>query len=685
MTFILLLSAIVFLESIHVLIAVSFLVKSFPLHSTLTPIILPEYSDHIILERDLSLYRLLVLFVIGIQGVVLWVWRKRLGDQRFIDVCCHWCIGLFIFTAMLLWWILSDLDHLQWPLILILIGAGHIGIWKRRAITAWWFRHHLDILVLKSLDIVVPVAIGAVLFIVDGQGAVAQIFVSDRFHHMDSFIAAPGWAAMSGLKLHVDTFSQYGLGMPFILGGLAQVAGGFDYVHILKVLVGMGILYFVIYYVFLRIWFKCALTATVGILLALKWHVFWPGASDFFIWKYPSATMVRYFFDGLFFICLMLHARHGRRLFLAGAALVNGLAIFYVSDTGIYLFLALVSYWFIHLLYASFSQGRLTLGREKVLDGLLLAVPLMTAFVLMFFVTGPAVLSGAFWKNFTEYIQLALGCFEALGIFWSFRPEYAGEFILGGAMLLVYLLTFAAVGSLAVLGKINKEKLILIPLCIYGLCTYQYFVFRSIPSNLYVVVIPFVSLTCYLFLLFLDTWFPAFRRRVLVFTVLVLAVMLAVSPAYLRYPNIFHGVNFTEQKQALQQRLDVHEDVRMIQSLTQSSDKVALISDHETAFLMRAKRKPFFYYPFLVDSRDLQMLDFGGMNIYTVIQLERVLRQLKEQHPQQVFISKKYILGELPEAYYIKFTALRAVVDYLRAHYDPAAEGRYLMALKRKL
>jgi len=594
------------------------------LTSPLTANILPEYASHIAVEWDLTLYKIFILSAILAQVIGYVFLRNKLVS-------------------------VSDGSIQQLP---------HADISSK---DPWFY---------KAVDVLVPILIVMSLWITDFPGAIAQLYKSDRLHHMDTFVGAPGWAAVSGSRLYDQTFSQYGYGMPHVLGKLATILGGFNYEHLLMVIISVAILYGIIFYFFLKAWLNSRWAAILGLLLVFKWHLFWPEPADFFVWKYPSATLVRYFFDIVVFLMIMLHAQNGRKRWIVLAALTNLLAFYYVNDSGLYLWVALVAYWSSYL-YVTGSW-------KKIYHWALVALPL--------FIVIPAYLNKPFWMNMTEYIQLALGYFEPMKIEHVMKMVNFWPLALGTSMVVTYCMTLLIVGTLCFLRRINTARLVLIPLCCYGLCTFQYFIFRSAPANIFVVVIPFVIIAVYLFCLALQHFFPAQKNKVLIFSCVMVFGCLIFSNAWARYPNIFNRQKaiFDTVKNEQQQRLDIEADAHLIQAWSKPGDRVALLSSFEALLLMTANRKPYFYYFPLITPGEFYMLDFYGMKVYTKSMFQRLMGQLSNDPPPYLFVESKFVSGALPSVYYERSPSFLALISQIRAHYAPIAQGKYLLVLQYK-
>jgi len=303
-----------------------------------------------------------------------------------------------------------------------------------------------------SSDALVPITVFLILFIPKTQDVIAKLLSIDRLNHFDTFLGAPGWAAFSGLKLNVDIFSQYGLGMPIILSRMVGLLGRFDHANILTVFVGIAIVYYIIYYIFLRVWLRSIVLALIGLMLAMKIHMFSPDATEYLIWKHPSTSVVRYFFDGLFFLLLVFHNRNiEKKIYLFGIALLNGIALFYILDTGIYLLITAYAYLVMTLIVPAYREKMYKQIKDYALLIVYVLLPLVLDFLLTLSYAGKAALSSGFWLNMKEYVDLAMGGFDGLPIYWGLGEGLFSSFFFGVVILLTYLVTISVWGSLLLL------------------------------------------------------------------------------------------------------------------------------------------------------------------------------------------------------------------------------------------
>ena len=143
-----------------------------------------------------------------------------------------------------------------------------------------------------------------------------------------------GWAYLNGQMPYIGVISQYGVGVVGVLSRIASLFGGFDYLPVLKMIITFVIGYYMLLYVFLRYWLGSTTLALAGFFAAFRLQMFHYGVSPL-CWTYPSTTPVRFGLDIVWLGLLLAHLRTGRMVFLAAAALCSGVALYYMTSTGI--------------------------------------------------------------------------------------------------------------------------------------------------------------------------------------------------------------------------------------------------------------------------------------------------------------------------------------------------------------
>ena len=649
-------------------------------------------------EREMFFYRVAVLSVLLLQTAAVLLFRRRLPDPELTPRLRRYIFAEAGLLAVLLLVafkleVYGPVRFLQVLFVIVLVCCF--------ALKALWplLSRHLFITdagrVLGRVPVPVrtwlghALAVSAIFFILYVPPDVALSCITDNYIHLDSFIMSPGWASLKGHILNVDTISAYGVGMPAVLARLTWLCGGFHYTSVLGVLMGVGILYFIISYWALYTWFRNALLAFLAVLVMIKLHLFSHGP-EHFIWQTPSATILRYFWDSIFFLLLINHVQTGFRRFLWGAGLCAGAALCYLTDSGIYLLIAFYTYLLMIMFFPS-CRERFFQGRKSLMYNLVLfLVPLGCLAAGMPLLVGGAVLSSEFWRNTGEMMQLFIGGFGPLPMDTALEKQQFFNFFFSLIIPLGYVMTGIFVAAMVFVRAAHPRNILAVIWSVYGLGVYHYYVCRSGPTSFYAVVVPFVMVLAYWVYTLLQL-FPLKRRRALLTGGLIIWVLLMMTDlSFINYPRLLNvsGTSYRKRLETFAARRAEQfissRDVELIRRMTGPDDKVCLLSAWETAFLIQADRRPFFYYFRLITPRAMDQLDFGGTDLITMERVQKTLRQFEEEKPEYVFIETKLFAAEIPAIYYAHYQDLYLLVQYLREHYIPVAQGKYLLALKRK-
>ncbi|MFA5260419.1 MAG: hypothetical protein WC450_04250 [Candidatus Omnitrophota bacterium] len=348
------LTVITVVLGLQALVMLAFAFHFIPLSEDVSFTVLGPYKNLFLPEREMFLYRVFVFSVIILQSAAVFRFRRGLScPDLALPLRRYACAETGLLAVLLLLAfklaVYGPVRFLQIFFIFILLCC--IGI------KACWplFSRRLSGAGTARIFARIPpagrvlghaVAVLSIFLIVYVPPDVALTCVTDHYIHLDSFLMSPGWASLKGHVLNLDTISAYGVGMPALLARLARLFGGFQYASALGVLMGAAIVYFAVSYWALCVWFRNALLAFLAVLIMLKMHLFSHGP-EHFIWQTPSATIIRYFWDSIFFLLVIRHAQTGGKRFLWAAGLCSGAALCYLSDTGLYLLLALYAYLFL--------------------------------------------------------------------------------------------------------------------------------------------------------------------------------------------------------------------------------------------------------------------------------------------------------------------------------------------------
>jgi hypothetical protein len=574
--------------------------------------------------------------------------------------------------------------------------------------------------------------IAAMIYLPDPEAVLAKIFVGEQFHHMNHFIMAPGWAYVSGCVLDVDVISRYGIGFPMVLSTLAKWMGGFSHLNILRVIMWVCIFYYVLSYLFLRVWLKSFTLAAAAILIGIKVQMFYTLTLPQPL-TYASGTPVRFVCDIFFMFCIWGHLCTRRWIYLWLAAASCAAALFYMMETGLYLTAAFGGYLMMHALIPILRREVLGKFKGQMAAALcMLSVP-FEVFLLLWLAVGKHVLTASFWHNTFEFSQyFTKGLF--MGSWWG-GLQY-GQFwdlLIGFAFPILYILTILIVGTLCVLSKISKKHLMVVVLCFYGLGAHHYYIAMATTNNYYMRGLPFVFVCFYWIRLGVYRLPRDMRLRVGMAVMIFSAYALWTNHHYLSYPNmfnfsrnpmvdplvaeelpdrksyLFHKVwdipenlklplnslgqkdeglrrDFAtddELKAYYHQENNFSDDTQLIQSLTGPQEPVALIGSYEIEMLMQSNRKPLFYYFSMTFSRPLRMRNFGAAEIFTHGQLKKLIGQLQGAPSPYVFMERIFLNRNVPAEYYHDNPGLMGLLDYVNNHYQPYRYGKFLVALKR--
>ncbi len=721
----------------------AFILSHYPASSPLASRVFPEWRDLLKPEWKTLIYHGVLMAAVVFQGTLLWLNRGALETK---DLLRQWKAYLTVEMVLTFLWstaafkfiVYAERPDLAKGTFVVLMPAVFLckvfyrrwdkwaemlfvtspqipqnGVWQRMA--AW----------------LMPVVIAILLFVPPIEGVVAREFIGEQFHHADGSFMGPGWAYLSGQTLDVNTISEYGIGFVVVISRIAQFCGGFSYESVMAVVVALTIIYYIAWYFLIRRWLGSVLLTAALMLLAIKWQMFHMGAYPF-VFTYFSMTPMRVIYDVIYFWCLWMHIQTGNKNWLLGAGVACGFGIYYLTSEGTYGTASFGAYILL-LLGLPAWRGHF---RLRVRDGFLVLLPVAVAAVFLTLTIGSHIATAQFWNNIGEFINYFLSGFGLEPMSKNLVEHKYLESLMSFVIPMGYLLTLLIVLSRLIFNLAQGAEWMVVVLCLYGLGTFHYFVARSTGTSYDAVCLPFVFILGFWVKMGLDRLKEQQRRGVR-FILLALSVWaLMTTHMFLSYPNIINLSShpITDSKVALplpadgspyfnhlfrhfdpalklsvnslgntQEEIlaesDFKDDValveyyrknsrfdtdaRLMASLTAHSDEVPLISGFEVEMLMQAHRKPFFYYFPLLISRPMSMRSFEVCSIYTKDQLAKTIKKFEDVKPPYVFMERIYMVNEVPRAYLFQFPSLIPLVNYVRTHYTPVAQGEYLVALKR--
>lgn len=575
--------------------------------------------------------------------------------------------------------------------------------------------------------------IAAVLYVPDMKAVEARDFLGQQFHHLDSFIAGPAFAASHGGRLNVDHTSYYGLGMPVEAALICQLWGGVSYERFLIILMWAGISYYIVLFLLLCRWLQSPLLAAGCVVLAMRAQVFQTGVVPI-VWTTPQGSPMRFWWDAGVFWMVFLHLKTLRLRYVCAAAALCGVAVWHVSSTGMSLAAAFAAY----LAFCVWNPHYRGFLIKKPLDWLRLAAigaltPLI-ALALLWWSVGPALFSKEFLENSGEFMKFFLSC-EGTGPLSDHIKNKNFIFLAVGLLLpCVYVWTMTYIGSLCRRNLVSRMHLLSALWALYGLGLYEYFVVVS--SNYYAAGLPFFVVLYFWLVRILERAAAPWRRALMAAALIVPLYCMMTSHMFAAYPNAFNASrspmvdpkvaqlldnrlyyfnqlfiqypnafklpqnslgetdedlrvekDFSSDEQLksyYRQVSDFSRDAALISSLVPAGEKAAVVSSFEIPMLMQAQRRPFFYYLPLINSRPLRMRIFVTTHMFTKLRLHKTVEQLETDKTPFIFMERIFLNRTVPRAYYWDSIDMMEFLSYIFDKYQPYQTGEFLVAMKRK-
>jgi hypothetical protein len=686
-----------------------------------------HYRKGVIFERELLLYIIGVLSAVIILGGLVYYFRRRLNDTSLIKALWQFngvsliLVGLQIFAVFQIAFAKAapwSIDLLKTLVIVSLLIQLFWLPLRRAFVRSLSFAQRPWIIDAAALLLIV-----VIIYIPDPQAVVAQFFLGDYFHTWDVVFMGAVYGIFKDLLPCVDMNATYGLGLPVVISGGMKLLGGFDYANALKVLVTLGIVYYMLWYLLLRRILDSRLMALAAILLAIRSQMFMQILVPS-VWNEVQASILRFMFDVGFFWCLWLWGKHQKQQYLWGMAAFAALALYHMPTTGIWLVGTFLLYAGIHVIK----------GQGKIFAGPLVSIPLLF-FIFLYATVATHVFTAQFWQRMTEWSSYFAHGFFYGQIFSAVTHGDLFKVILGLALIVLYTATLLYAGVRFVLDSTRYKDGLISMLAVYGLGLFTYYIGMSHKYGS--VALPAVFILAYWVDRGLSLMPLTFRSWVKAILLCACLFSLAASALFRSYPNLLNvstnpivdkrtaltvgaGVPYFHQlsagfpehiklpvnslgqkdeefkyehnfpnhaalKDYYQKETAFSEDAALIKRFTSTDQKVPLLSSFEVMILSKADRKPFFYYFPLLNSHPMRMRNFVVTTIFSYPQLENCLKQLDTEKPPYVFIEAVFLTPQVPAWYGEEYEDLIGLIRYVLANYEPVTQGKYLVAMKRKL
>lgn len=581
------------------------------------------------------------------------------------------------------------------------------------------------------------VLLALIIYVPNFERVLARMYVGEQFHHLDIFVMTAGWAAYNGHIMDVDQISQYGVGMPYIFAQLTRWMGGFSQDHVFLIIMTGSMIYYVLMFWFSLRWFKSVALTLAVMLCGIRLQMFHPGDYPF-VFTYPSATVIRYFFDIFVLAAIYCHLQRGRSGWLLLAGALSGFSVYYMDSTGTFLLAAFYAY-LVCILMMPYTRSMLYKKRWDIVPlGGYFILPIAVAFIFFYRAAGVHLFTSLYWRNFSETVEYFLSGIGTYPIYENFKYHNFFAGLMGLIIPAVWVFTMIYAGGMCYFKKFSRRNIFIIVVCVYGLGVNHYYIARAVLTSYYVTALPFVFVCGWWIKLGLNRLPGRFQRNVVIALVAASAYALATNHNFMAYPDFFNWsknpmidpltaqplpadlttyFNHLSRKDPEALKLpanslgskdeelvterdfssdndlieyyhkdfDFSNDAHLIRSLTSPGMPVALISDFEVKILMQADRPPFFYYFPLISSRPKHMRTMPVNFLHTSTERfnSKAIEQLREINPEYVFLEKIF-LYDPPRAYADRPENIIPIIAYVREQYKPYKMGEYLVAMRRK-
>lgn len=305
-----------------------------------------------------------------------------------------------------------------------------------------------------------------------------------QFHHVN-FYLMPVWEILSGKTLMVNADSQYGILLTYINSLIFKIIGVSYSNFVLYNMILTGI-YCCLFFVFLKKVTNSIFWSVIGLVAYLKLFFFRYPDFTLEIYRLPSTTPIRYFFDivVVYFIYQYFSQPSRRRLLILSGLVV--FAFFYNVDFGAAILIAYLATIFTQALATIFKKDE----PKKIFQQLgKFFLPLTIFFIgtIAIIVVFSYFRSGAF-PNWFSYLYL---------IFSHTSNQYPGNLFLTSMQAVDYYYLPIAIYIVCyyyLLHRFFQKQSVAHPelvfLLFYGLMIFIYYVNLSEPNHLWTIIHP---------------------------------------------------------------------------------------------------------------------------------------------------------------------------------------------------
>lgn len=483
------------------------------------------------------------------------------------------------------------------------------------------------------------------------------------YHH--NFIIAPINDLFAGKHLLVDSFSQYGMLLPLFLYQIFRWLIPFSYMNLYFVFMVGTIVYYLVTYFFLLALTKNKLLSLFGlfIIMGVQTLFNYPvyPVSENYVW--PGATVLRYFFDiPVFFLLYKNKNLHSTPLFTV-TCLLTAFAVLYNLETGLALSIGLLSLIF----FASFAKPF-----ELIKDKTFLFTYRLTIFIFSLILSFSTfsiytkIVSG-FWPNWSLYTKFITLAQEGIS---NIDTPLLGWHL---PILTIYFLSiiFALHQMIVTKKTLSYLNIIIAGLASYGLVLFNYYISRSVSSNLTVVCLPVLIILIVL----VNKLSKSKDKGIRLFRTMVLTTFLIMSITSLhflvkrlqyrlysynhvqelkKYPGnkAFYVVSYNEDEGRTVEELFAA--VEGIRELTKGQKKILLFSRFDSVLLIMAEKTHLLPVPMLEQFYYQEELNSAKKTLISL-----------SSKPKYMFVDQKYPQFPPPSS----FSGARYLFEALKPFY----------------
>ena len=405
-----------FMESVQWLIVMSVISQHIPVDSTYYMARAFEKQKVTFgLTRQLWLYRIFILISMGLAAAGVFFFDKKMQEKKFVDAVAQYTVTQAVLIAI------------QGFAVFKIVSLGSPA-W------AWGILYTAMVIAILSR-----------IFWVELSKAAATLV------KMNTDGQLQGWRWLWDVGIII--IAQVILMMIWPKG----VAGLWG-----------CMLYFILFYLLLRIVLNSTMGALLGLFLWMKWSLFYAAFGPS-VWL-PVMGATRLSLDVPLFLCLAFYIKTQQARFFIAACVLAGASVILGTPTGLILLLALSVY----------GVGMYGQDKFKIKCGLFLAW-------------------GLALFNFKAGFFMLMGGRSDLPIYMPLAQRHFFIFLAALIVPVIYAMTIVLLGALLYLRKGLVQYWLIIALSVYGLGLYWGFMADANPRHYYAVAMPLACVAAFWF------------------------------------------------------------------------------------------------------------------------------------------------------------------------------------------